>query len=103
MSRFGPVLANVDVPFWPCGCPVLAILAILEGMRQPENDTREVAEKIINAMQQHFELGQHQVRVTTSIGLAIHQGEETDLNELLRRADDAMYRAKQRGKNCWCH
>jgi diguanylate cyclase (GGDEF)-like protein/PAS domain S-box-containing protein len=76
---------------------------ILEGMSQPENDTREVAEKIINAMQQHFELGPHQVRVTTSIGLAIHQGEETDLNELLRRADDAMYRAKQQGKNCWCH
>ncbi len=75
---------------------------ILEGLNQPENDTREVAEKIINAMQQHFDLGEHQVKVTTSIGLAIHQSGEADLNELLRRADDAMYRAKQRGKNCWC-
>jgi diguanylate cyclase (GGDEF)-like protein/PAS domain S-box-containing protein len=75
---------------------------ILEGLTQPEIDTRDVAEKIIAAMQQQFELGERQVRVTTSIGLAIHEGGEADLNELLRRADDAMYRAKQRGKNCWC-
>ena len=75
---------------------------ILEGMNQPERDTREVADKIISAMQHPFDLGEHQVKVTTSIGLAIHRNDEVDLNELLRRADDAMYRAKQRGKNCWC-
>lgn len=75
---------------------------ILEGLRDPEHDTREVAEKIIATMEAHFELGEHQVRVTTSIGLAIHAGGEVDMEILLRRADDAMYRAKQSGKNRWC-
>ncbi len=74
---------------------------VLEGMTHPERDTREVAEKIIATMQPPFELGTHLVRVTTSIGIAIHEGDGADLNELLRRADGAMYRAKQRGKNCW--
>ena len=75
---------------------------ILEGLHNPETDTSEVAEKIISAMQNHFVLGEHQVKVTTSIGLAIHADGEADLEELLRRADDAMYRAKQSGKNRWC-
>lgn len=75
---------------------------ILEGLRDPEHDTREVAEKIIATMEAHFELGEHQVRVTTSIGLAIRADGEVDMENLLRRADDAMYRAKQSGKNRWC-
>ncbi|MFZ6657485.1 diguanylate cyclase domain-containing protein [Undibacterium sp. TJN19] len=74
---------------------------ILEGLNNPEHDTREVAEKIIASMQQRFSLGEHQINITTSIGLAIQVDGESDLDELLRRADDAMYRAKHSGKNRW--
>ena len=76
---------------------------ILEGLNNPERDTREVAEKIIKSMQDRFSLGEHQISITTSIGLAIHENgnEESDLDDLLRRADNAMYRAKHSGKNRW--
>ncbi|MFZ6873417.1 diguanylate cyclase domain-containing protein [Undibacterium sp. Di27W] len=74
---------------------------ILEGLNNPEDDTREVAEKIIQSMQDRFSLGEHQINITTSIGLAIQENGESDLDELLRRADDAMYRAKHSGKNRW--
>jgi len=74
---------------------------ILEGLSYPIIDTRDVADKIIAAMQRPFDLGGHQVSVTTSIGLAIHASNDTDIDALLRRADDAMYRAKHGGKNRW--
>jgi diguanylate cyclase (GGDEF)-like protein/PAS domain S-box-containing protein len=74
---------------------------ILEELHEPDADTRAVADKIIAAMHHPFELADGSVSVTTSIGMAIHTGALADVDELLRRADDAMYRAKFSGKNRW--
>ncbi len=75
---------------------------LLEELVAPQLDTQAVAEKIIAAMQPPFLLGDQSVKVTASIGLAIYIAGEFNLEELLRRADDAMYRAKNSGKNRWC-
>jgi diguanylate cyclase (GGDEF)-like protein len=40
------------------------------------------------------------LHVTASIGLAELQPSDTDMAALLRRADNAMYRAKRNGRNC---
>ena len=42
----------------------------------------------------------HEVRVTTSLGVAIHESGALDAKDLLARADKAMYVAKRAGKNC---
>lgn len=68
----------------------------------PERGTEAVADKIIAAIQFPFLLGDKAVAVTTSIGLAVHTAGECHLEELLRRADNAMYRAKNSGENRWC-
>jgi diguanylate cyclase (GGDEF)-like protein len=36
-----------------------------------------------------------------SVGIATHNGwdEDAEANQLLKRADDALYRAKQQGRN----
>jgi diguanylate cyclase (GGDEF)-like protein len=39
------------------------------------------------------------IHITTSLGLIVSQPVSSDLNELLERADQAMYRAKQGGRN----
>jgi diguanylate cyclase (GGDEF)-like protein len=39
------------------------------------------------------------VAATVSIGLTFHDGPIVDLSELLWKADQAMYRAKERGRN----
>ena len=75
---------------------------LLEGLMAPELDIKAVADKVIAAMQPPFLLGDKEVSVTTSIGLAIHNSGEFNLEELLRRADNAMYKAKNSGKNRWC-
>jgi diguanylate cyclase (GGDEF)-like protein/PAS domain S-box-containing protein len=71
---------------------------ILSGI-QEEQDAIRVAEKILSALAQSFQLGQHTVRVTTSIGISLYpfNGEEIDV--LIKSADVAMYQAKEQGKN----
>jgi diguanylate cyclase (GGDEF)-like protein len=40
------------------------------------------------------------VTVTVSIGLAAFTREDIDPQAVVRRADEALYRAKQAGRNC---
>ncbi len=58
-----------------------------------------VAEKILMAFRQPFLLGGHQLRVTVSIGIALHPHDGQTVAELLKNADAALYQAKQDGRN----
>ncbi len=44
-------------------------------------------------------LGNHELRVTTSIGIGINLNGELDADELLRTADLSMYVTKQRRRS----
>jgi len=58
-----------------------------------------VAERLRNALAAHaVSASKPEVRVTISLGVA-QLGPETRLNDLMRLADDAMYQAKQNGRN----
>jgi diguanylate cyclase (GGDEF)-like protein/PAS domain S-box-containing protein len=61
----------------------------------------EVAERLLEVMQQPFLLEGEEQFLSASIGIALGAtgGERPD--ELLRDADSAMYRAKERGKGRW--
>lgn len=56
-----------------------------------------VAERIIEALSRPFALGDDQVHVHVSIGIALTSSEGTRADGLIRDADAAMYRAKERG------
>ncbi len=58
-----------------------------------------VAERAIAALQTHFVVRGREVFTTPSIGLAFSDGPDTDPTSLLRDADLAMYRAKERGRS----
>jgi diguanylate cyclase (GGDEF)-like protein/PAS domain S-box-containing protein len=57
-----------------------------------------VAGKLVKAMQAPFQLGDRAVTVSTSIGIAYYQP-GMPAADLIKRADQAMYRAKHGGRN----
>lgn len=46
-----------------------------------------------------IEVGEKQIRVTVSIGISLRKEGDKDLDEIFKRADDALYKAKNSGKN----
>ena len=60
-----------------------------------------VAERILEAFVQPFEVDGHRLRISPSIGLAVFPEDGDTFEHLLRCADVAMYRAKERGRNTW--
>jgi EAL domain-containing protein (putative c-di-GMP-specific phosphodiesterase class I) len=65
----------------------------------PEEEAIEVARTILASFANAFSVGEYHVSLGISIGIASRQA-TTDADELVRRADSAMYAAKARGKHC---
>lgn len=76
---------------------------ILESLDHPETGSYvgQIAEMLLTSLSQPIEVDGHHVSVSASIGVSLSPG-VTDPEELLDRADQAMYRAKARGKNQVC-
>lgn len=60
-----------------------------------------VADKLINSLTQPFALEGQTIKVTTSIGISLCPMDGNTPEELLEKADMAMYQAKQGGKNAY--
>jgi diguanylate cyclase (GGDEF)-like protein len=74
---------------------------VLPQISQPE-DAALVAAKMVNALDEPVVLGDRNIRVTTSIGIAVYPIDGADdQQELMKKADTAMYAAKAHGRNCY--
>ena len=73
---------------------------LLRGVGHGEG-LRRVLRKIIKAVAQPCELGEFAEKVTASIGISLYPQDASGVEKLLIHADEAMYQAKQGGKNCW--
>ncbi|NGZ29406.1 MAG: diguanylate cyclase [Magnetococcales bacterium] len=62
-------------------------------------DASVVADKIIQTLNQPFLIGEHTLGIGVSIGGALYPAHAFDSEELLKRADEAMYQVKKAGKN----
>lgn len=60
---------------------------------------RRVGEKLLGALQQPMNLGDYELRLSGSMGIALYPDEQVGAEQLLQRADHAMYRAKAEGRN----
>jgi len=69
-------------------------------LKKPE-DAAIVAQKMVNEFQQPFALKNHQLHITASIGISTYPDNGTDVENLLKNADSAMYRAKHEGRNTY--
>ncbi len=60
-----------------------------------------VASKLIEAFSSSFHIQKGEFRIGTSIGISIIHGENINADEVLKRADAAMYISKQKGGGCF--
>lgn len=62
-------------------------------------NTAYIAEKILLTLAAPHVIGEHELHVTTSIGISIFPADGKDAEALLKNADTAMYSAKEKGRN----
>lgn len=71
---------------------------LLENIHEPET-AGDVASRIKDAIAGLYNVGGYEVHITPSIGIAIFPQDGSNVDELLKNADTAMYHAKRLGKN----
>jgi len=73
-------------------------VVLLESFRG-NSQLAQIAQKIINAIEEPVCLNENMVSIGASIGIALYPEDASNSDELLRNADVAMYHAKQLGRN----
>ncbi len=71
---------------------------ILSEMSDPER-ADQIAQKIVQAMSEAFTLGSEVAVVSASIGITLYPNDATDIDDLFKHADQALYLAKDGGRN----
>jgi len=76
---------------------------IIEGLSNNPDEaaaqSKVVGEKILSALNEVYPLDHREHRNTPSIGITLFSADKSNINELLKRADLAMYQAKDAGRN----
>ncbi|KPJ71369.1 hypothetical protein AMJ52_08690 [candidate division TA06 bacterium DG_78] len=62
-------------------------------------DSSTIAQKILTGVRTPLKIEQHQLHITTSIGVAVYPLDGLDADTLMKNADIAMYWAKDKGRN----
>jgi len=73
---------------------------VLSNIHRP-TDAGSVARDLIKSMAESFVVNGKSNFVGASVGIAIYPTDGTDVDELMKKADTAMYRAKEMGRNTY--
>jgi len=73
-------------------------LVLLEHSVSRESAAR-VADKIIQSLTEPFILEGHKIKIGVSVGISLYPDDGDNTDDLVKHADIAMYRAKERGRN----
>ena len=71
---------------------------LLENIEQVQ-DISPVAQKIVEAFREPFIIDGHKIYLSCSIGISSYPDDSSDANDLLKFADNAMYKAKNEGRD----
>ncbi|MBX9764213.1 MAG: bifunctional diguanylate cyclase/phosphodiesterase [Pseudomonadaceae bacterium] len=76
---------------------------MLEGLSlipaQAANQVEQVGRKLVSALAQPYPLGKTDYVSTASVGITLFPNDRSSVDEVLKRADLAMYQAKAAGRN----
>lgn len=63
------------------------------------SDVAQIAQKLLSVFEDLFHVGTSDIHLGASIGISLFPEDGTEVETLLKNADIAMYRAKERGRN----
>ena len=72
--------------------------AIIQAELERPEHAGELAQRVVDALAQPFDLGGHQVSIGASVGIALAPDDGELAETLLKNADTALYRAKLEGR-----
>jgi diguanylate cyclase (GGDEF)-like protein/PAS domain S-box-containing protein len=75
-------------------------VVLLSEMEQSE-DAAITARRMLQAVAEGHSIGQHDLHVTTSIGVSVFPEDGADAATLIKNADTAMYQAKENGRQSY--
>lgn len=76
--------------------------ALLLGSLKTAGQCEQILKRVLDSVAAPCLLGCEEARVSASVGVVYFPGDAADADQLLRHADQAMYKAKQAGKNRFC-
>jgi diguanylate cyclase (GGDEF)-like protein/PAS domain S-box-containing protein len=94
-GRLGECIRDTDTVCRQGGDEFVVLLSEIE----KPLDAARIAEKILGALAAPFQIDNHELRITTSIGISLYPDHGVDARTLLDNADTAMYQAKENGRN----
>jgi predicted signal transduction protein with EAL and GGDEF domain len=71
---------------------------VIVGALQSPEDASKIAERILAELAAPLEIGAREYQARASIGIALYPDDGATLEDLLKNADTAMYRAKEDGR-----
>jgi diguanylate cyclase (GGDEF)-like protein len=103
-SRLAGSLRGTDVVSFDRTSSTVARLGgdefcILLSSLSSDDDVALVVQRIIKELGKPYDLGNHQIHITVSIGVAVSSSGYQRAEDMIRDADTAMYRAKAEGKD----
>ena len=72
--------------------------AVIQGDLEEKSATENLARTIVDALETPFSVYSHQVQISTSIGIAFAPTDATQIDEFIKNADFALYKAKRQGR-----
>jgi diguanylate cyclase (GGDEF)-like protein/PAS domain S-box-containing protein len=96
-KRLGQCLRNDDLVARIGGDEFVLLLANMVSQEEVEH----LCKRLIDCIEQPFQVEEHELFISASIGIAMAPADATQADELLRYADIALYEAKDAGRNTW--
>jgi diguanylate cyclase (GGDEF)-like protein/PAS domain S-box-containing protein len=75
-------------------------VVLIQELQHPE-DAGAAAGRLLKAIADVHLIEQHEIYITTSIGVSVYPGDARDAETLIRNADTAMYHAKKKGRQMY--
>lgn len=94
-NRLRASTRDIDVSARLGGDEFAVIMVGLSG----ESQISDIAKKILKAIKMPYKLGNSTYHLSASIGISVYPQDGDNVSELIKIADEAMYRVKKSGKN----